>query len=83
MVGWYKISDIKIQTETKIQEETEKIRKQSCEEYNQQVEVLTKKPLLYLNQNIILPLKIKQSGKDFTIPNGLLKAKRNLNKAFK
>ena len=66
------ISDIKIQTETKIQEETEKIRKQSFEEYNQQVEVLTKKPLLYLNQNIILPLKIKQSGKDFTIPNGLL-----------
>ncbi len=66
------VSNIKFQTEIKIQEETEKIRKQSFEKYNQKAEALTKKPLLYLNQNIILPLKIKQSGKAFTIPNGLL-----------
>ncbi len=66
------LGSIRTQTEAAIQEQTNKIKQKTNEEYSQQLSSLINKPMLYLNQNLVMPLRINQTNKDYTVPNGLL-----------
>lgn len=66
------LSALKTENETNIKIKTTELRKNAMLEHNKKIDNLITSPLLCLKQNVIMPVKMLQKGKDFVIPNGIL-----------
>ena len=67
-----KLNSLKNEKATTIKNKIAEFKENAMLEYSQKVDSLIKSPLLYLKQNVVMPIKLLQKGKDFVAPNGIL-----------
>lgn len=66
------LNTLKRENETKIRTKVAELKENAMLEHNKKIDNLINSPLLYLKQNVVMPIKMLQKGKDFTAPNGIL-----------
>lgn len=66
------LNTLRTENETKIRAKVAEIKENAIIEHNKKIDSLINAPLLYLKQNVVMPIKMLQKGKNFAAPNGIL-----------
>ena len=63
---------IKIENDFNIRTKIAELKEKALIEHGKEIEKLINAPILYLKQNVLMPMKMIKAGKEFSMPNGIL-----------